>query len=115
MEKLWERIKKSIVEGVSAAAEKTEEFTKLGKMKIDVLNTKRKISKSFTELGGIIYEAFKGRKTEEVMKSAPVEKILSSLQIMENELEQKEQKYEEMKKKSEKTDKPECNKEEDVS
>ena len=39
MEKLWERIRKSVVEGVSVAAEKTEEFTKLGKLKLEILNT----------------------------------------------------------------------------
>ena len=66
MEKLWQRIRKSVAEGVSVAAEKTEEFTKLGKLKFEILNTKRKISKTFTELGSMTYDAFKGGKTNEM-------------------------------------------------
>ena len=101
MEKLWERIKKSVTEGVTVAAEKTEEFTKLGKSKLDILNTKRKISKSFTELGGIIYDAVKDGKTKEIMGSSEVETIITTLKGLEANLDGKEQKYEELKKKPE--------------
>ena len=46
---LWEKVRKSVIDGVQIAAEKTEELTKLGKIKIEILNIKRKISKNFTE------------------------------------------------------------------
>lgn len=99
MEKLWEKIRKSIAEGVSVAAEKTEEYTKLGKSKLEILNTKRKISKIFTELGGIIYDSIKAGNTEEILKSSIVEDLIDTLKQLESELDSKEQKFEEMKKK----------------
>ena len=79
MAKLWERISKSFVNGVTVAAEKTEEFTKLGKAKLEILNTKRKISKSFTELGGITYDAIKTNKTEELSKKSEVKELVKTL------------------------------------
>ena len=99
MGKLWERIRKSVAEGVSVAAEKTEEFTKLGKLKFEILNTKRKISKSFTELGSMTYDAFKEGKTNEIAKSSEVKDLINTIKELEAELDGIEQKFDEMKKK----------------
>jgi len=101
MENLWDKIKKSVTEGVSIAAEKTEEYSKLGKVKIEILNTKRKISKTFTELGGISYESIKAGTTDETMKSSAVEELIDEVKKLEAELEISEQKLEEMKNKPE--------------
>ncbi|MFC1651036.1 hypothetical protein ACFL2X_05645, partial [Candidatus Latescibacterota bacterium] len=87
MEKLWEKIKKSVSEGVSIAAEKTEEYSKIGKNKLETLNIKRKISKTFTELGGITYDSIKAGNTEEIMKSSDVENLIDGLKKLEAELE----------------------------
>ena len=102
MEKLWEKVKKSLTDGYNVAAEKTEELTKLGKLKIDILNTKRKISKQFTELGGTVYEASKDGKTTQVMKTPEVEAIMSSIKTLEEELSEKEKAFDAMKAKGEK-------------
>ncbi len=102
MEKLWERIRKSVAEGVSVAAEKTEELTKLGKLKFEILNTKRKISKTFTELGSMTYDAFKGGKSNEIAKSSEVKDLINTIKELEAELDGKEEKFDEMKKKPEK-------------
>ncbi|MFC1541276.1 hypothetical protein ACFL50_02365 [Candidatus Latescibacterota bacterium] len=102
MEKLWEKIKKSVSEGVSIAAEKTEEYSKFGKVKIEILNTKRKISKAFTELGGITYDSIKSGKTTEIMKSEPVIKVIDELKKLEEDLEKSEKKLKEMKKEKQK-------------
>ena len=99
MEKLWKRIKKSVAEGVSIATEKSEEYTKLGKLKLEILNTKRKISKSFTELGGITYDALKGGKANEIAKSSEVKDLVNNIKELEAELDGIEQQFDEMKKK----------------
>ena len=101
MAKLWERISKSFVNGVTVAAEKTEEFTKLGKAKLEILNTKRKISKSFTELGGITYDAIKTKKTEELLKKSEVKELVNTIKELEADLDSKEEIYGDLKKKTE--------------
>ncbi len=100
-QQLWDKIKKSISEGVSIAAEKTEEYSKIGKVKIEILNTKRKISKVFTELGGITYDSIKAGNADEVIKSEEVEALFEQVKELEADLEASEEKFEEMKKKSE--------------
>ena len=96
---LWEKIRKSVIDGVQVAAEKTEEYTKLGKIKIEILNLKRKISKSFTELGGITYEAIKGGTAKKELESDKVNAIIETLKELDSELEAKEKLYEESAKK----------------
>jgi len=101
MAKLWERISKSLFNGVTVAAEKTEEFTKLGKAKLEILNAKRKISKSFTELGGITYDAIKTEKTKEFLKTSEVEELVNTIKELEADLDSKEETYGDLKKKTE--------------
>ncbi len=102
MENLWEKIKKSLANGVSIAAEKTEELTKLGKVKIEILNTKHKVSKAFTELGGIAYESIKTGKTKDFGESAEVKKLVNTIKKLEAELDKKEESYKDLKKKGKK-------------
>jgi hypothetical protein len=99
METLWDKVKKSVMDGVNAAAEKTEELTKLGKMKLDILNIKHKISKQFTELGGIVFDAVKNEKTKDVMKSDEFQAIIKSLNELETDLTLKEKIFDDMKNK----------------
>ena len=98
--KLWEKISKTVVDGVTTAAEKTEEYTRLGRAKIDVLSVKRKVTKNFTELGGIIYDAAKSGQTGEIFESPEVVVLIDSLKALDKELEEKEALFEEMKKKT---------------
>ena len=100
MEKLWERIKKSVTEGATYAAEKTEELTKLGRAKLDILTVKRKISKAFTELGGIAYESLKEGKADEVMNSEAIAALIASIKALEEDLDARETAFEDMKKKT---------------
>ena len=92
MEKLWAKIKKSVVEGMTTAAEKTEEYTKIGKAKLDVLAVKRKITKKFTELGGQIYDSYKENKQNEAFESESIIGIIETLSVLDKELTEKESK-----------------------
>ena len=101
MEDLWKKIKKSVIEGATYAAEKTEELTKLGKAKIEILNIKRKISSKFTELGGITYGAIKEKNVDKEIKSDSVKSLVEAVEKLEKELEAKEKQYEELQKNTE--------------
>ena len=100
METLWNKIKKSVVEGVTVAAEKTEELTKLGKVKIEILNTKRKITVKFSELGSIVYDAVRKGTEKDEIASEKVKKLVAAVQKLEEELAEKERQFEEIHKKT---------------
>ena len=99
MANLWDKIRKSLEDGYKVTKDKTEELTKLGKLKIDILSTKHKISKSFTEIGGIVYEAAKEGKSADVLESPEVAYLVDTIKGLENDLEEKESQYEEITKK----------------
>ena len=100
MEDLWGQIKKSVLDGVNIAAEKTEELTRLGKVKLDILNLKYKISRKFTELGGITYEAIKKDDVSKTLKSENTVALIEAIKKLESDLEAKEKRYEDMVKKA---------------
>ena len=55
MANLWDDIARTIRDGVGTVVEKTEELTKIGKIKVDIINIKRNVDKNFSELGGKVY------------------------------------------------------------
>lgn len=90
MEKLWEKIKKSVMDGVTTAAEKTEEYTKIGKAKLDILAVKHKITKNFTELGGLVYDSIKDNKGDDLLKSDEITAVIKRLNELDEELAKRE-------------------------
>ena len=98
---LWDKIRQSVMEGMSTAAEKTEELTKLGKNKLELLAIKRKISKQFTELGALVYEASKDEKPQKAYNTPEVTVIVDTISALEAELAEKEAQFENLKKSAE--------------
>ncbi|MDR2693576.1 MAG: hypothetical protein LBB74_05095 [Chitinispirillales bacterium] len=56
IDNVWEKIKKSLKEGAVMSAEKIEEYTKVGKLKIDEMSAKRKIERNFLDIGERFYD-----------------------------------------------------------
>jgi hypothetical protein len=99
---LWGKIKKSVSEGVTVAAEKTEELAKLGSAKLDVLNTRRKLTKKHGELGCLVYTMLKEKKPgADILKTAEVKNLVEALKNLDNEKAEKEKIYEDLRKKTE--------------
>ena len=95
---LWEDIKRTVKEGVSVAAEKTEEYTKVGKVKVEILNIQRNLDKAYAELGEEVFGLFeKGKKTD-VAESAKVKKLIAAVKEKKAELKKKEAEIETIKK-----------------
>ncbi|RMF66201.1 MAG: hypothetical protein D6743_06775 [Calditrichaeota bacterium] len=89
MANLWDDIAKTIREGVDAVVEKTEELTKMGRIKVDILNIKRNIEKSFTELGGKVYHLLAEKNQTTVAEDKAVKEIIECIKLLEKELEAK--------------------------
>ena len=101
-EDLWGKIKKSVTEGVTVAAEKTEELARLGKAKLDVLNTRRKITKKHGEMGSLVYTMLKaGKPGADILKTAEVQNLVEVLKSLDTEMAKKEKLYESLRKKTE--------------
>ncbi len=94
---IWEDIKKSVKQGFTVAAEKTEEYTKIGKLKVDILNVNRSLDKAFTELGREIYELAKSGKKIDVTKNEKIQGGIAKIDEQKDVLKAKEAEIETIK------------------
>ncbi|MCH7676386.1 hypothetical protein IH879_15775 [candidate division KSB1 bacterium] len=89
MANLWDDIAKTIREGVDTVVEKTGVLTKIGKIKIDILNIKRNIEKNFSELGGRVYQLITKEKETEISTDKEAREVIECIKILEKELDDK--------------------------
>ncbi len=99
MANLWDDIAKTIREGVDTVVEKTEKLTKIGKIKIDILNIKRNVQKNFSELGGRVYHLIIKEKKTAISADKETTEIIECIKILEKELDDKKSELEKVKSK----------------
>lgn len=110
MASLWNDVKKNLGEWASKAAgkaaefsrdaaDKAEELTKLGKVKLDIFQTNREVEKQFTKLGGIVYDLISDKKTN-IEADEKVAASVKVIQNLEKALRGKENEYKNIKEKS---------------
>lgn len=78
------------------AADRTEEVTKRGKVKLDIFQIKRDIDKVFTDLGRFVYNLL-GEGTKDIEKNESVKSYIDQVKALENNLKEMEDKYEKIK------------------
>ena len=86
----WEDLKKTVKAGVSVAAEKTEEYTKIGKLKVEILNLNRNLDKSYSELGKEAFEFIKAGKRGDLGKLDSVKQIIEKIEDQKAQIKAKE-------------------------
>ena len=97
MSSLLEDITKGIKEGITVVADKTDEYTKIGRLKVDILGIKRNIEKQFTELGGRVYHAIKVEKVKNSNEDDKVKELVSKISELEKKLNTKNKEIEKVK------------------
>ena len=79
MTNLFDEVKKNLKEWGSIAADKAEELTKVGRLKIDILSLNREIEKNFVELGGKVYELIYKEDQGRIKSNDEVKKIIQRI------------------------------------
>lgn len=79
MANLFDEVKKNLKEWGSIAADKAEELTKVGRLKIDILSLNREIEKNFVELGGKVYELIYKEDQGRIKGNDEVKKIIQRI------------------------------------
>jgi gas vesicle protein len=93
----WEEVRTSIQEFFSSAAEKTDEFIKVGKRKLSMAEIKRNITGQYAELGGRVYHLVRQGEAGTIESDEEVEMFVSRIHKLEDELKAKEMEIEEIK------------------
>lgn len=97
MGKFFDSLSKLVVEGYNNISDKAEEVTKIGKVKIEIIATKRDIEKLFVELGGRFFNSFKEKKSV-IYKDKEVLNLVNQVKEKEEHLEILKKKIEKIKK-----------------
>lgn len=95
MTPIWDDLKKSVKDGLSVAAAKTEEYTRIGKAKLDLMNLNKSLNAAYHDLGVTVYQ----QASESQKKTAPqdpkvkdhvgrIEKLLQDVRDKEKEIEE---------------------------
>ncbi len=101
MNTFWDSVKKNFQQGIQAVQEKTDELTKIGRLKIEVIAVKRDIEKAFVELGGRVYDMLQNKVKESISKNEDVKILVVKIEKFEaklQELEERIQAIQDMKK-----------------
>jgi DNA helicase IV len=116
MASLWNDIKKNVGDWATKAADKATEFsrdaadkaeelTKLGKVKLDIFQINREIEKQFTKLGGTVYEKILEQK-KNIESDESVINSVEEIRNLEKKLRVKEEEYKKIKEVSKPEPKP---------
>jgi prefoldin subunit 5 len=91
MSTFWESLKKNIQQGVQTVSEKTDELTKIGRLKIEVIAVKRDIEKLFVELGGRVYDILQNQEKASISKDDEIKKLVERIENFEKKLHELEE------------------------
>jgi uncharacterized protein Yka (UPF0111/DUF47 family) len=53
---LWDKIKKSVIDTLNEAIDKTEELTSVGRIKLEILQLEHRLDERYGELGKYVYQ-----------------------------------------------------------
>jgi hypothetical protein len=91
MSAFWESLKKNLQQGVRSVSEKTDELTKIGRLKIEVIALKRDIEKLFVELGGRVYDILQNKSKVSISKDEEIKKLVEKVEKFEKKLQELEE------------------------
>jgi flagellar motility protein MotE (MotC chaperone) len=92
MDSLWDKIKQSLVDSASVAAEKAEYLGKIGRARLDIAETRHAIRDRFADLGGLAYENLQSTSAgSDLGVSEDVKRLQETISSLEDELKAREE------------------------
>jgi len=82
MDTLWNKIR----EGAALSVEKIEEYTRMGKLKLDEMGTRKKIDRNFIDIGERVYELIEEGKTESMQDDLAVRRAIENIKELKAEI-----------------------------
>lgn len=95
---LFNKIRKGLVSGFNSASDLTSEYTKIGRIKIEILGIKKEIEEKMLELGGRIYHDFNLNKEIDIKENEKVRLLVEQIRILDENLKEQEEALDRIKK-----------------
>jgi hypothetical protein len=82
----WEKIKKGVRDGAALSIEKIEEYSKVGKLKVEEFATKKKIERNYVDIGERVFDLVESKKNSEVVNDTVIKKAIGNIESLKEEL-----------------------------
>jgi hypothetical protein len=89
-ERFGDRLRKQIKEIYSVASEKTEEYARIGKKRLDILSLSRDVAREKRALGERVYDLSRRESSASVLEDVTVRAILGRIESLEAEMQSRE-------------------------
>jgi len=86
MDMTWEKIKKGLKDGAALSMEKIEEYTKIGKLKIEEMAAKRKITRNFIDIGERTFDLVETDKGSAVDGDLAIKTSIENIKALRQEI-----------------------------
>lgn len=114
MDTVWEKIKKGLKDGATLSMEKIEEYTKVGKLKVEELAAKRKITRNFVDIGERAFDLIEESKGSSVESDLAIKTSMENIKALRQELIEIDRKIREVQEAAKKS-RPADDEEEDIT
>jgi uncharacterized protein (UPF0335 family) len=109
MDSLWDKIKQSLVDSASAAAEKAEYLGKIGRARLDIAETRHAIRDRFADLGGLAYENLQSASAgSDLGVKEDVKQLIDTISSLEDELKTRDETLSNLRADAEDSEEPEA-------
>ena len=102
MGSLLDDIRNGIRDGIDLFVDKTEEYSKIGKLNIEILGIKRNLEKELANVGGRVYELFKAESKKTIATDEKVLSLIETVKQLEEKLKSKKDEIQQVKEEKEK-------------
>lgn len=86
---VWDKIKKSVVNALSEAIDKTEELTSVGRIKLEILQLEHRLDEQYAELGKLVYHNLT-EQSSIIVEEGKISELKKTIDELKNQLQQKE-------------------------
>ena len=83
---VWEKIKKNFKDGAALSIEKIEEYSKIGKLKIEEFAAKKKVERNCVDIGERVFDLVETGKTADVINDLMIKKAIENIRALNDEL-----------------------------
>lgn len=83
---LWEKIKKNVKDGATLSFEKIEEFSKIGKLKIEEFAAKKKVERNCIDIGERVFDLVETGKSATLAEDLLVKKACENIRRLNQEI-----------------------------
>jgi hypothetical protein len=88
MDTVWEKIKKGLRDGAVYSMEKIEEYSKIGKLKVEEIAAKRKITRNFIDIGERTFDLMDSGKGPDVDGDLAIKTSMENIKALREEIEE---------------------------